>query len=234
LSESLFGYIILAALRKYMFKYQGLTIEKFNHDTIFVRNQHNIYFDPFRVEMINMPRADMVFISHQHPDHCSPEDLEKVIKSDSLIIASHLCQPLLQRFQQEKVFLKPGEGIDYRGVKVLAVPAYNTNKYRAPGQFFHPRSEGGLGYLIEIDNIRLYFAGDTDVIEEMSDFGSIDLAFLPVSGTYVMDEKEAAQAIAKIRPKVVVPMHYGCVAGELKQAFALQRLTDLAEIRVLN
>lgn len=217
-----------------MFKYQNLSVEKFNHDTIYLRNQHNIYFDPYRIEMINMPRADIVFISHHHPDHCSPEDLEKVVKSDSLIVASPLCQQSLSRFQQEKIFLKPGEGIEFSGMKVLAIPAYNTNKYRSPGQFFHPREENCLGFLIEIEGIRIYFAGDTDVIPEMSSLGSIDLAFLPVSGTYVMDEKEAAEAIAKIRPKIVVPMHYGSIVGELKQAFALQRLTEDTEIRVLN
>jgi L-ascorbate metabolism protein UlaG (beta-lactamase superfamily) len=93
------------------------------------------------------------------------------------------------------------------------VPAYNVNKFRAPGQPFHPRDYNGLGFLIEAGGVRVYHAGDTDIVEEMAALKDIDIALLPVSGTYVMTSSEAAEATRRIAPKVAVPMHWGAIVG---------------------
>ena len=87
--------------------------------------------------------------------------------------------------------------------------AYNTSKRDADGQAFHPRSAGCVGYELNVRGERLYHAGDTDVIPEMDAVVGADVALLPVSGTYVMTAKEAAEAARRIQPRVAVPMHWG-------------------------
>ncbi|MEM2004008.1 MAG: MBL fold metallo-hydrolase, partial [Nitrososphaerota archaeon] len=104
------------------------------------------------------------------------------------------------------------------GVRYLVVPAYNVNKFRAPGVVFHPKEYGGVGYIIEVDNIRIYHPGDTDLIEEMKTLGRIDVALLPVSGTYVMTAEEAAKAVDIIKPDLAIPMHFGEIVGSEKDA----------------
>ncbi|MFW0837412.1 MAG: MBL fold metallo-hydrolase [Candidatus Komeilibacteria bacterium] len=217
-----------------MLKYQDLTIEKFNHDTILVQNDQVIYFDPFQIDMINMPRADVVFISHQHYDHCSPEDLEKVIKNDTLIVAATPCQGQLAKFQQNKIWFSPGERKNIGEIEVVAWPAYNINKWRAPGQAFHQVNDGGVGWVVTIGGVRLYFAGDTDFIEEMKELKDIDIAFLPISGTYVMTVAEAKQAIEAINPQLVVPMHYGAIIGDKSQAKELQQGLPEGQVKILG
>lgn len=217
-----------------MMKFNDLTIEKFKHDTILVQNGLILYFDPYNIDMVNMPRADVVFISHHHYDHCSPKDLEKVIKNDTVIIASLNCQELLSKFQQAKHFMQPGDQFEYKNMKILAVPAYNLNKYRSPGQFFHPKEDKGVGFVVETEGVKLYFAGDTDNIPEMAELKGIDIAFLPVSGTYVMTVEEAHKVIGQFKPKFIVPMHYGDIVGGREQAEELKKMVQESEVRILD
>ena len=207
-----------------MMKYKELIIEKFKHDTVLIQNGLVIYFDPFQVDMMNMPRADIIFISHHHHDHCSPEDIEKIIKSDTLLVATENCRELLEKFRQEKQFVKPGDEFEYKDVRVSVLLAYNLNKYRSPGQLFHSKTDGGVGYIVNLKDINLFFAGDTDNIPELAELNDIDIAFLPISGTYVMTVEEAVEAIGQLQPKIVVPMHYGTIVGDRKQAVELQEL----------
>ena len=209
-----------------MMKYRELIIEKFNHDTVLVQNGLVLYFDPYQVDLVNMPRADIIFISHHHSDHCSPEDIEKVIKSDTLIIATEHSRTLLEKFRQEKQFVKEGDKFEYKDIKVRVLPAYNIDKFRSPGQLFHPRSDGGVGYIVSIKDMNLFFAGDTDNIPEMAELEDIDIAFLPISGTYVMSVEEAGKAIGLFKPKIVVPIHYGTIVGSRGQAVELQELVE--------
>jgi len=146
---------------------------------------------------------DLILISHEHFDHCSPEDINRLRQPDTVIIGSPAAAAKIKGAQA----MRPGERLSVKGVEIEAVPAYNINKR------FHPREAGGLGFILTIEGERLYFAGDTDFIPEMKEI-RCDIALLPVSGTYVMTAEEAAQAAAAIRPKVAIPMHYGAgVAG---------------------
>ncbi|MFH1668211.1 MAG: MBL fold metallo-hydrolase [Candidatus Komeilibacteria bacterium] len=217
-----------------MMKYEKWNIEKFNHDTILVQNGKVFYFDPYQIDMINMPRADVIFISHHHQDHCSPDDIEKIIKSDTMIIAAESCRSILEKFQQTKYFIKQGETFECDDFKLKTIPAYNINKFRSPGQLFHPKEDGGVGYVVEFEDLRLYFAGDTDVIPEMEQLENIDIACLPISGVYVMTMKEAGEAIAKISAKIIIPMHYGVVAGDRSQAEELKNTFPEQDIRILD
>jgi len=217
-----------------MLKYKELTIEKFNHCTVLVQNGLTMYFDPFRIDMINMPRADIIFISHHHADHCSPDDIEKIIKNDTLIIATDSCRGLLDKFRQEKQFIKVGEELEYKEVKISVIPAYNIDKFRSPGQLFHSKEDGGLGYVVNTHDVNLYFAGDTDNISELKSLKNIDIAFLPISGTYVMSVEEAIEAIGQFKPKIVVPIHYGSIVGDRKQAVELQEQAINTKIKILD
>jgi L-ascorbate metabolism protein UlaG (beta-lactamase superfamily) len=109
------------------------------------------------------------------------------------------------------------------GVVIEAVAAYNTSKFRSPGKPFHPQADGKVGFVIGLGGIRIYHAGDTDEIPEMAKVAGVDVALLPVSGTYVMTAAEAVKACNAIRPKLAIPMHYGAIVGTSADAEAFKK-----------
>jgi L-ascorbate metabolism protein UlaG (beta-lactamase superfamily) len=173
-----------------------------------------IYFDPWKLKG-GSPQADIVLVSHEHFDHCSPEDVKQVSGPQTVIVANAAAA---KNLRGDVRVLHPGEQVMVGEVKVEAVPAYNVNKFRSPGQPFHPKEAEHVGYIVTVGGERLYFAGDTDHIPEMAGL-ECDVALLPVGGTYTMDAQEAAQAATDIRPKVAIPMHWGGgVVGERTDA----------------
>jgi L-ascorbate metabolism protein UlaG (beta-lactamase superfamily) len=122
----------------------------------------------------------------------------------------------------------PGDTITVQGVVVTAVPAYNTSKFKSPGVLYHPPGDGKVGYVVEMDGRRVYHAGDTDAIPEMVQI-EVDVALIPVSGTFVMTAEEAAAACSTLLAKVVVPMHYGTIVGSGNDA---QRFKELCPLPV--
>jgi L-ascorbate metabolism protein UlaG (beta-lactamase superfamily) len=180
------------------------------HDSFRVDGNKTVYFDPFQIEQ--GPRADLILISHDHFDHCSPEDVDKIRKEDTVIITE---KNSAEKLKGDVRILNPGEKTEVEGVKIEAVPAYNTDKD------FHPRKNGWLGFIVDMDGVKLYHAGDTDFIPEMKGL-SVDIAFLPVSGTYVMTAEQAVAAAQAIRPKIAIPMHYGAIVGEERDAVSFQ------------
>jgi L-ascorbate metabolism protein UlaG (beta-lactamase superfamily) len=171
-----------------------------------------LYTDPFKIGE-QTKKADFVTISHDHMDHMSQDDLARVSKPSTVLIASSSCAAGLKGRAGRVVLLKPGESYRDEDLEISAVPAYNLNKFRAPGQPFHPRSYGGLGFVIQAGGTRVYHSGDTDFISEMGSLGRIDVALLPVSGTYVMTADEAVEAARKIAAEMAVPMHWGAIVG---------------------
>jgi L-ascorbate metabolism protein UlaG (beta-lactamase superfamily) len=177
------------------------------HDSFRLDGPPVIYFDPWKLKG-KPPIADLVLVSHHHHDHCSPDDIKKISGAQTVVIASHLAA---KELRGAKV-MRPGDKLSVAGVEIEAVPAYNVNKFRAPGVVFHPKQEEHVGYIVTVDGVRVYFAGDTDHIPEMADF-DCDIALLPVSGTYVMTAEEAVGAANAIGAQIVVPMHYGAGIG---------------------
>jgi L-ascorbate metabolism protein UlaG (beta-lactamase superfamily) len=172
------------------------------HDCFRIEAEKTIYFDPF--EISSGPKADIILITHDHYDHCSPDDVAKIQGPDTVIVAE---KDSAKKLSGDVRVMKPGDNVDINGLVVHAVPSYNIDKD------FHPKKNGWLGYIIDIDGVKLYHAGDTDFIPEMSDI-AVDIALLPVSGTYVMTADEAVRAALVIKPRVAIPMHYGSIVGD--------------------
>lgn len=178
-----------------------------------------VYFDPYKLPP-GAKKADIIFISHEHFDHCSRDDVARIATKDTLIVASPQAAKTMQRgrisCKEIKVML-PGDSAFVPGVTIKAAPAYNTDKE------FHPKGDKKTGFIVTMDGVSVYHAGDTDLIPEMKDM-RCDVALLPVSGTYVMTAEEAAQAALSIKPKLAVPMHYGEVIGSPDDAERFKRL----------
>jgi len=176
------------------------------HDTFRVDGEKKIYTDPFKLK--GKDTADIILITHEHYDHCSPEDVRKLMGPGTVVVAPRDCAAKLEG---DVRVVKPGDKINVSGVDIEAVPSYNTNKK------FHTRDRGWVGYIFTVAGQRVYIAGDTDRIPEMKGI-RCDVALLPVSGTYVMTAEEAAEAARDIKPKVAVPMHYGSIVGSADDA----------------
>lgn len=217
-------------------KILNLDFQRIAHDTFRIAGSKVIYTDPFKVSKHD--EADIVLLSHEHFDHLSLEDLEKVISPGTTIVASPLCREGLQKVKvKEMRFLDPGGkftvGTSKSGqVEVEAVPAYNLNKFREPGKAFHPQGEKRLGFLIRMDGTTVYHAGDADFIPEMKSI-RCDIALVPVSGTYVMTAEEAAEAVAALNPKVAVPMHYGAIVGSEADANKFKTLVKNCRVEIV-
>lgn len=167
-----------------------------------------IYIDPWKIK--NPKKADFIFITHDHYDHLSVSDIELIASNKTTIVVPENAASKLSGYNLKKV--KHGDILDLNNLKVEVVPAYNTNKD------FHKKSYNMVGYVLEIKGIRIYHAGDTDFVEEMKNLKNINVALLPVGGTYTMNAKEAAKAAEIIKPDIAIPMHYGIVVGSLKDA----------------
>lgn len=190
------------------------------HASFRLEGPPTIYFDPWQLPP-GSPRADVILVSHEHHDHCSPDDIKQIRDAKTVIVANPSAAAKLKGAR----VIHAGETLEIAGVTVKAVPAYNTNKK------FHPKSAGHVGYIVTLGSERVYFAGDADHIPEMKTF-KCDVALLPVSGTYVMTAAEAVDAFNDIQPQVAVPMHYGAgVAGSQADAqFFKDKLGERAVI----
>jgi L-ascorbate metabolism protein UlaG (beta-lactamase superfamily) len=206
--------------------YKNASIEWLGQDCFKIKAAGmTIYTDPFRIS--TKGNAGLILVTHEHYDHCSPADIAKIASKDTEIICSPLAAPKLKQWKITP--LKAGQPIEAKGVKISAVPSYNI------GKPFHPKG-AGIGFLFEISGVRFYIAGDTDLIPEMKELkGKVDIAFLPVDGTYTMSAEEAAKAVEIIRPEIAIPMHYGSDAGDgtEEHAAAFARLCG-AKARILE
>lgn len=176
------------------------------HDAFRIDAGKTIYIDPFQIQA--GPKADIILITHEHFDHCSIEDVEKIQGDDTLIITE---KNSAEKLSGQITVLKPGESTSVDDIKIETVPSYNLDKD------FHPKANGWLGFIIEIDGERIYHTGDADFIPEMEQVQT-DIALIPVSGTYVMTADEGVKAAMAINPKVAIPMHYGSIVGSDEDA----------------
>ncbi len=178
-----------------------------------------IRFDPFRIA--GEPHdADIIFITHDHYDHFSPEDIWKVSRADSLLTApKSMKKQLAELGFTNTLLLAPGETAAVRGIPAEAVASYNILKP------FHPKSKKNLGYVITLDGSRIYVAGDTDAVREAKAV-RCDIALVPIGGTYTMNAKDAAALVNAIKPKTAIPTHYGSIVGKPGDGETFRKLVD--------
>lgn len=210
-------------------EFRGIRIRKLRHATFRIEGGGVVaYIDPFQVEGMPLD-GDVAICTHDHYDHCSPEDLRRVLKRGSAVVAAANCSKRLRGLGYEVKLVKPGDEVEVRGARVRAVPAYNVSKP------YHPSDYGGIGVVLEVAGVKVYHAGDADLMPEMTELrGSVDVALLPVSGVYVMTAEEAAEAVRRIRPALAVPMHYGAIVGSEGDALRFKRLVaGVCEVSII-
>ena len=192
------------------------------HDSFRISGSKTVYIDPWHIDA-GAPPADIVLVTHEHSDHFDKDDIARVSQPSTVLVGP---AEVTRQVSGDTRTVAPGDVVTVAGVTIRAVPAYNTNKFREPGAVFHPREDAKVGYVIDLDGTTYYHSGDTDVIDEMSEI-EVDVAMIPVSGTYVMTADEAAAACAKLRAGVVIPMHYDTIVGTIADARHFAELCPL-------
>ena len=195
-------------------------IQVLHHSSIKINKEKVIYIDPFKIDKIYQD-ADIIFITHSHYDHYSEEDIKKIIKENTKIVVTNDLQETASKLTNEEnvISVQPNEKYCVEGIIFETILAYNTNKQ------FHPKQNNWVGYVIELNGLKYYIAGDTDITDENKQV-KCDIAFVPVGGTYTMTAKEAADLINIIKPKMAVPIHYGSVVGTKQDAIDFISMLD--------
>ena len=186
------------------------------HSSIRIASDRIIYFDPFQIEE-ETHDADIIFITHDHYDHFSVEDIRKIEKEDTVYVIPDCMYNLLGG--ENVVVIQPKEKAIVEGLDVYAVPSYNVNKK------FHPLEKGYVGYLVRIEDKAVYVAGDCDVNEDNLKI-RCDIALVPIGGKYTMDCEQAARLINTIRPALAIPTHYGSITGSKEDGETFRKLID--------
>jgi L-ascorbate metabolism protein UlaG (beta-lactamase superfamily) len=168
-------------------------------------DERSIYIDPWGTGDHQAP-ADLILITHAHFDHFQPDEIARLSKAGTKLVAP---RDVAAELSGDVTPVAPGESHEVAGVRFVTVPAYNTAEERLK---MHPRANRWVGYVIELPGGTYYHAGDTDHAPELDDV-TTDVAFLPIGGTYTMDVSEAAGLARSISPRIAVPMHFGFVVG---------------------
>jgi L-ascorbate metabolism protein UlaG (beta-lactamase superfamily) len=170
-----------------------------------------------------LPQADLVLITHAHPDHFDKDGIAAVRKQGTLFVAPEIVQKELP----EAKVLKNGAKLELLGVTIRAVPMYNLKRGPEPGKLYHDKGVGN-GYLVTFGNKTFYFSGDTECTPEMKALDDVDVAFVCMNLPYTMPVEEAVDCAKAFKPKVVIPFHY---RGSDTEAFK-QGLSATREVEV--
>jgi L-ascorbate metabolism protein UlaG (beta-lactamase superfamily) len=183
-------------------KIGNISLTWLGHDTFLIEGEKVIYTDPYLLPE-NPKKADLILITHDHYDHCVPEKVKQIQKSDTVIVTTPDCA---RKLTGNIKIIRPGQNITIGDIAIKAIPAYNVGKQ------FHPKASGWVGFMFSVGGTTLYLAGDTDFIPEMNGLKP-DIALLPIGGKFTMDIDQAVEATLSIEPKIVIPMHYNTFGG---------------------
>lgn len=204
-------------------------IEVLCHSSIKIKKNITVYVDPYNIAE-NFHDADYIFITHEHYDHFSVEDIKKVMKNNTVIVATTDlidAVKVIQPDNTKRITVKPNKSYKLENIKFETTVAYNKEK------LFHEKEKEWVGYIITIENSRYYIAGDTDDLEELKSI-KCDVAFVPVGGTYTMNYKEASDLVNAIKPKYAIPIHYGLIVGDKEDAEKFKKLiNNNIEVKIL-
>ena len=210
-----------------------MNIELIAQNAIRIEDQNGkiIYFDPFKIDEKYVNDADIIFITHSHYDHFSPEDIDLIRKSNTkIVITADLFDKVTDYGFDENDILTvvPNNEYEFCEIRFKTIPSYNTNKQ------FHKKEYNWVGYILEIDNEIVYVAGDTDITDEALSV-KCDIACVPIGGTYTMTAEEAAELIKNILPrKYAVPTHYKTLVGSDADARKFKELLkDTVDVTIL-
>ncbi len=207
---------------------EGVEINWLGHAGFLIKNSRITYIDPYNIKE-NSPKADLILITHSHYDHCSVADIEKIIQDGTRIVMTADCQSKITKFKSpiKMEIIGPGQEIVLGEIKISALPAYNIDKP------FHAKEEEWVGYLIKMNDLLIYHAGDSDKIPEMQKLTGHHeklIALLPIGGRFTMSVEEAVEAARLIKPYLVIPMHYGSIVGTDDDAREFKQLCDEEKI----
>lgn len=199
------------------------------HSSIRISDDKDVlYFDPFRIQD-GLHDADYIFITHSHFDHLSAEDIAKVVKKETVIVAPESIEAEVRKAvpKSKIISVQPSQKLNAGDIPVETIHAYNKLKP------FHPKRNNWVGYIVNIGGKRIYIAGDTDLTKDALEV-KCDIAMIPVGGKYTIDAKHAAKLINAIKPEVAVPTHYGEIAGKLQDADEFAKLVDKSiEVKIM-
>jgi len=213
-------------------KIGGIELKWLGHSGFLIENSKIIYIDPYQIKD-NLPKADIILLTHDHYDHCSVNDLNKIIDKKTVLIMTAGCQSKVVRFEipLQMEIVEPGQEFEFGKVKISTVPSYNLDKS------FHPKKENLVGYIIKMNDVIIYHAGDSDFIPEMQKLTGYNqpnksfIALLPVGGRFTMNAEEAFEAAKLIKPEIAIPIHWGNMVGSNNDASEFKELCDKEGIR---
>lgn len=214
-------------------KLGNIELKWLGHSGFLIKNSKVIYIDPYQIKE-NSEKADLIFITHSHYDHCSVADMQKIVKDGTKIIMTADCQSKITRFEVpiNMEIIEPNQEIELGEIRVSTLPSYNLDKH------FHPKNESWVGYLIKMNDVLVYHPGDSDLIPEMQKLtgykqpGKEFVALLPVGGRFTMNAEEAAEAAKLIKPTVAIPMHFGSIVGTKDDAQEFKEICEENNIKV--
>jgi len=200
-------------------KFGEVEIKWLGHSGFLIKNSKVIYIDPYNIKE-GVEKADIILITHSHYDHCSLVDINKIVQEGTIVVSPADCQSKIARLQVpvKMKIIEPGQEFNFGSIKVSTISAYNIDKT------FHPKEEGWVGYVIKMNGVLVYHAGDTDIIPEMQKLTGYKqpdkefIALLPVGGRFTMSPEEASEAAEIIKPSIAIPMHYGSMIGTEEDA----------------
>lgn len=197
----------------------GLEVKWLGHSGFLIKNHKVVYIDPYNVKS-NSEKADVILITHGHYDHCSIADIKNLVKEGTKIFLTADAQSKITRLDVpiSVQIVEPNQEFNMGEIKISTFPSYNLDKP------FHRKDEGWVGYLVKINGLIVYFAGDTDLIPEMQKLtghkqpDKTFVAVLPIGGRFTMNVEEAVEAVKLIQPSLAIPMHYGTIIGTNEDA----------------
>ena len=219
------------------FNYGRVQIKWLGHSSFMFSSGGKVIYTDHYVLDENPYKANIILITHEHYDHCAINNIKKIIKKDTIVVAPQNCLTKHAFVPRQNLkLLAPNQEISEGRVEIKTINAYNVNKFRSKNVPFHPKGYG-LGYIFIFDGVKFYHAGDTDFVREMKNLADerIDIALLPVGGKYTMTPKEASEAVKSIKPEMVIPMHWGAgVVGSREDAEKFKELVGyICEVNIL-